>query len=923
QADGSITEINIDGEPRLFAFEWTNEAGEVIGNELDIENLESGFYTLQTTDSNNCVHTTDFFVPQTSSSPVSDGLIVPANCGEADGSITEINIDGDPTLFTFEWTNSEGEVIGNELDIENLESGNYSLQTTDSNNCTHITDFFVPQISDEPLDGGLVTPSNCGEADGSITDINIEGDTTLFTFEWTNSEGEIVGNELDVDNLEAGIYTLTFTDLIDCIHIVDFLVPETTESPLQGGVVSPSNCGEADGSITEISVDGDPISYTFEWRNTAGEIIGDALDLTDLSAGEYTLSVTDENGCESTETFIVLDEAAPELTDGTVSPANCGQADGNITDINIEGGAGDYTFLWTDEAGESRGEDIDLSDIPQGNYLLTATDAAGCVAVLSFEVSSTEAPELLGGVVSPQICDEINGGIEAVEVNGGNGLLDFTWFNSNNIEVGTNLDLNDISAGFYTLVVTDENGCTAELQLEIPHESAPQIGQAAINNARCGQANGSIQNVDMEGGTTPYTFTWTDADTNTYPNTGETPNLLNVEAGIYTLEVVDANDCSSSLDFEILDEGSLVASGGLVAASTCGDANGSIEAIDIEGGVEPFDYEWRDSNNGLVGTSETLEGVLAGNYTLDITDNNGCEASLAFEVLDIAAPVLTGGIVGLSSCGNSDGEVLGVNIEGGTEPYLFRWQNAEGTFFGDEIDLTNAAAGDYTLLVSDANDCEVSLGFNISDIGAPSISEGSTSNTICGSSDGRISGIEVSGGTGDLTIRWTNTLGELLGENMDISNLLAGEYTLTVEDENGCIASENFVVEDILPPSILGATITPANCAASDGSITGLIVEKGTPPFDYEWRFVETNQVIGNTAEIENLAAGIYALVITDDNDCTDSQQFEITNPDAPILNLEEVTASECGEEGTGSATISVLGAAQPIQIEWNTDPPQ
>ncbi|MFK7905433.1 MAG: gliding motility-associated C-terminal domain-containing protein, partial [Chitinophagales bacterium] len=640
--------------------------------------------------------------------------------------------------------------------------------------------------------------------------------------------------------------------------------------------------------------------------------------------GEYTLIVTDENGCSDQLSFTTFDEAAPQLSGGIIDPSNCEQADGNITDINIEGGNPPYTYAWTNADGESHGEEISLSNAPQGNYVLTATDVDGCSTTLSFEILDTEAPVLVGGVIAPTTCSEANGSIEEIEVNGGNGELTFVWLDSENSEISADLNLNTVLAGTYTFIATDEEGCTAELQFEIPDEAAPQVIEGLVNNARCSEENGGISNVIIEGGIPPYSYNWTDASNNGYENTGENEaTLLNIAAGVYDLEVMDANGCVASLAFEVLDEASPVASGGVVNASTCSEENGSIEGVEIEGGTAPFRFEWRDTNGNLVSEAENLSGVLAGNYAVQIIDDNGCETDLAFEIPNIAAPILSEGTIDLSSCGNSDGGVLGVKVEGGTEPYAFTWQDKNGEIFGDEIDLTNVTAGTYTLIVTDFNNCDVSLGFNVSDVGAPSISGGTPNQTVCGSQDGEITGIEVSGGTGALAIRWTNLEGEVISENLEISDLSAGEYTFTVEDEGGCIASQSFVIDDIPPPLILGATLTPASCGASDGRISEIVLTDGSAPFRFEWSNADTNEVLGEDVELGGLTAGTYILIVMDDNNCSDSREFVLENLDAPELSLDDVTISDCTEEGTGSATVKVLGGTAPFDFEWDTDPPQ
>ncbi len=928
-ANGSITNISLESGVAPFTYEWQDGAGEILNagevspDALQLEDILAGTYTIIVTDSKGCAVSLQFEIEDAPSPQLSAGTATETICGEANGTISGVAIEGGTEPFTLEWKNETGETVGNDLDVENLETGNYTLQITDFNGCSHDIEMFVPEALPPQLQGGEVTPTTCSEANGSIEGIEVLDGAEPFEYRWLDDLGEAVGFEATLTDVMAGDYTLEVLDANGCLVSLPWTIEDQAAPQLLGGEVVPSSCGKADGAIQNIEANGGTGDLVFEWQNASGETVGNDLTISDIAAGEYTLFVTDENGCMAEIAFTTFDEAAPQLSGGTLTYSNCEQADGSVTDVTIDGGTSPYTYEWTNENNEVVGENISIYDVPEGIYVLTATDADGCITTLSFYMADNPPPGLLGGVVTPTTCSEANGSIEEIEVEGGEGLLTFSWRDSDNNEISTELQLTDVAAGTYTLFITDEKGCQDELQYEIPDQPSPQIIEGLVNNTRCSEANGGISNVTIEGGVEPYTYNWVDAESNAYENTGTDANLLNVAAGNYILEVTDANGCRTDLAFEILDEASPTASGGLVNATTCSEANGSIEDVAIEGGKAPFNFEWRDVNGNIVGTEEVLSEVLAGSYTVYITDDNGCETDLAFEIADIPSPILSEGTVDLSSCGNSDGGVMDVNIEGGTAPFTYRWENVEGEILGSDIDLTDVTAGDYTLTAIDANGCEASLGFNVSDVGAPTISGGEASQTICGSSDGRITGIEVSGGTGGLTTTWTDAEGTVLGENVDIFNLAAGEYTFIAVDVSGCIASQSFVIEDIPPPAILGATVTPATCGASDGRISALVVENGTEPFSFEWRNMDTDVVIGVDMELSDLAAGTYSLLLTDANDCSDLRKFILENLDAPELSLEEVTTSDCAEIGTGSATVKVLGGTAPFDFEWDTDPPQ
>ena len=478
----------------------------------------------------------------------------------------------------------------------------------------------------------------------------------------------------------------------------------------------------------------------------------------------YIVTVTDQNSCIGLDTLTITVNPNPiiDLTSMVLVNENCGTSNGSITGITATG-IPTLTYDWDDGSG-SVGSGLDLTPIAAGSYTLTVTDGNGCTAQSGpIVINNIAGPGIIGlGMVNtPDTCGQSVGGITGLTITGGAGTLTYDWSDGSS-SVGSSLDLTNVTAGVYTLTVTDSAGCSiTSILLVISEISGPTVDLTGQVNAAdtCGQLVGSITGTIASGGTSPYTYSWDDGSS----VIGTNADLTGLGVGSYNLTISDNAGCTvTGGPYVIVDvpAPTLDLTGIVVANAHCGQSDGNITGVIVIGGSGTISYSW-DDGTAAVGTAADLLNVLAGNYTLTVTDNAGCSSTgTPVAVLDLPGPTLNAGavVIALSSCGGSDGSITGINISGGSFPYNYTWSDGTSTV-GTSLNLLSQPAGTYTVTVTDGNGCTDTSGpYTISEFGAPTIDATAIIfiPETCDSINGSIGGITVSGGTAPISYSWSD-----------------------------------------------------------------------------------------------------------------------------------------------------------------------
>src|SRR5690606_29319420 len=470
---------------------------------------------------------------------------------------------------------------------------------------------------------------------------------------------------------------------------------------------------------------------------------------------------------------------------------------GTIT-LTIEGGTPNYTISWTGPDGFTS-SDKDLTDLAPGTYNVTVTDANGCEATTSVEVGVEDVTITVTPVIVNTTCIATIGSID-ITVAGGTEPYDFAWTGPDGFTATTE-DIADLAAGDYTVVVTDANGCETEQTFTVGTEDVTITLTGVAVDAVCTASNGAIT-LTIEGGTPDYTISWTG------PNgfTSSDKDLTDLAPGTYNVTVTDANGCEATTSVEVGVDDVTITVTPVIVNTTCIAAIGSID-ITVAGGTEPYTYLW---SNGA--TTEDIADLAAGDYTVVVTDANGCETEQTFTVGTEDVTITLTGVALDAVCTASNGTIT-LTIEGGTPNYTISWTGPNG-FTSSDKDLTDLAPGTYNVTVTDANGCEATTSV---EVGVDDVTITVTPvivNTTCIAAIGSID-IRVAGGTEPYTYLWSNG-----ATTEDIADLAASDYTVTVTDANGCETEQTVTVGTDDVTITVTPVIVDAVCTASNGTIT-------------------------------------------------------------------------------------------------------
>jgi gliding motility-associated-like protein len=521
---------------------------------------------------------------------------------------------------------------------------------------------------------------------------------------------------------------------------------------ITGAVSGQSNVscfGGTNGAAT-VTGAGGTASYSYSW--TPGSLNGTTQSA--LSAGAYTVTITDANSCTGTTTVTITQPTALTAT-ATSTPATCGSNNGTAT-VTPTGGTTSYSYAWS----PSGGTGATASNLASGSYSVTVTDGNGCTTTASTSVGSNGGPSISLSGSSDVSCNGDNDGTATVTGSGGTGTLSYNWTPGNL----TGTSQNALTAGTYTVTVTDQNGCANSTSVTINEPSALTLTQGTINPANCGASDGSAS-VNGSGGTGALSYTWT-------PNVSTTAFANNIAAGSYIVVAADQNGCSATVNFTVSSIGGptvSIASSNDVSCfgSTDGDATAS-----ATGGTAPYTYSWSPSG----GSAATTTGLAAGNYTVTVTDNTGCIGTANVTIGPPSAITLTEAITD-ASCGNTDGQIS-VVASGGAGGFTYSWTpNGETT-----SSINNLGAGNYGITVTDANNCSKTENYSIVVTGSLTISVTPGIWTLNAGESVQLNA------TGADSYTWTpsNGLSCTDCQNPIASPSISTTYTVTGTDASGC-----------------------------------------------------------------------------------------------------------------------------------------
>ena len=597
---------------------------------------------------------------------------------------------------------------------------------------------------------------------------------------------------------------------VGTVHIGDLagFVP-----PVAATVVTDALCfGSADGQAT-ITVTGGVAPIVFTWPvGVANSSAANISSGTGLAAGSYDVVIQDAGGCSLTET-VVIDEPAI-LTGqifGTIDADCFGAATGEAT-VTPLGGTAPYTVIWDDPNTQITETAVNL---PSGTWTVEITDDNGCIGTASVDILDP-APFAATVTIDQNVsCNGANDGQATVNIVG-NPSVTFLW---NDPLAQTAATASNLPAGSWQVIVSSSSTCDTIVTVTItePGELLPIAVQTS--EVSCTGGNDGVASVTQTGGTAPFDYQWNDPTLSTNNQVGS------LAIGTYNVIVSDDNGCTATASVEITEPAPINIAVDIQDASCFGTASAQIIA-NVTGGTGSYSYAWTPGNL----TGQTVTGILAGTYSVTVTDANGCAET--FNNILVGQPTLVQATVSqlstISCFGANDGSIA-LNVVGGTPGYTFQWNDPT---IQTTATASNLSPGNYGVVVLDANNCPATLsGLLISepDVLAASVTQ-ETPITCEGGADG-VAQVSVTGGSLPYSYLWSDQAGQ---QSSTAIGLAQGTYTVAITDNNGCVTSASATIDAPIVPFTAGFSISPeTGLQPLELTITNTSVG-GT---SYEWQF--------------------------------------------------------------------------------------
>ena len=539
--------------------------------------------------------------------------------------------------------------------------------------------------------------------------------------------------------------------------------------------------------------------------------------------------------------------------------------------------------LWTQIIG-ANSANYDSPIITATTYYVRVARRNGCITFYASNVVSVtmKMSPMVTTTSTPTTCfGGANGSINLV-VNGGTAPYTYSW-NYGQIPANTQNPTN-LPAGTYTVTVTDAATCMAMPQIVVNQPASLVLTFNPVTNVKCYNDNTGTAVVQVTGGTAPYSYLWSNGAT--------APQNVGLSAGKYFVTVTDVKGCQKVSSVDITQPTALTTS---VSQNNipCNGGTGSA-TVNASGGTAAYTYFW---SNGQ--TTATATGLGAGVYTVIVRDAMWCQSTISVNITQPALLVVAPAKVDPSCNGANTGSIT-LNVSGGTAPYSYAWSNGATT-----PSLTNVGAGTYTVTVKDANGCTK---ISVVTLNQPAaiVATISSTNVKCNGDKNGTASVSVSGGTAPYTTQWSNN-----ATTAAITGLAAGNYTVTVTDNKGCVKTASVSISE--PAKlVVNPTGSALICGGGNDGTASVAVSGGTAPYKYKWSNGATS------SSLFGLTAGNYTATVTDASGCTATAVAVVSQP-SPIELTTVAENPKCYNGADGTAEVTVTGGTAPYTYLWST----
>lgn len=606
--------------------------------------------------------------------------------GRLDGSI-QINVTNGQEPYTYLWSNGSKNPT-----ITNIGTGIYTCTISDFGTCEIITEpIFVDFESIINYSLLSLNPPICqGQNNGTAT-LLISGGVPPYNIDWGNG---ISGSQ--VNNLESGEYIVTITDGSSCSIETDPITVISRQEITTGvALIRNVDCTGDNNGIIQLGINGGTPPYTVQWSNGMS-----MPTITQLPKGNYSVTITDQSGCNNTiEDIVITEPEGLNVSINNTEDINCPNDNTGMIDISVSGGTSPYSYFWSNG---QRTED--LININSGTYSMTVTDFNACFSVL--EDIIIEEPDPISVAIDNIInvnCPYSDEGYINVNVDGGQPTYTYNWSIIDGIESQNN-ELSELNSGLYSLTVVDEFGCKSDpLFFEIVNRNRAiniDISPQSLN--QCFEDSTASIAAIVENGVSPFDYNWSSGDRQISPFPNDT--IENLIASSYDVTVTDSEGCTGISDIVVLTEPEELTFDVIqTLENECWYDNQGLIELEISGGTGDRNVMW---NNGALGM---INNELSnGQYQATITDDNNC--SVITNLISVTSHQAIEIDAIIKDTDSNDGEI-DLTTLGGLTPLSYTWNGP--ILLPSTSKIENLIPGEYQVRIEDREGCFLDTIFTV------------------------------------------------------------------------------------------------------------------------------------------------------------------------------------------------------------------
>lgn len=830
------------GGTQPYSYLWNDPQNQVTQKAV---NLAPGTYSITVTDAKNCTFVTTATVG--APAPLAAGFtnVVDEQCAFACDGAASVQVTGGTGPYNYLW--DAPSLPDGTPDVTDLCPGSYFVTVQDFLGCTTSGKVSIAAAIPIEIHIDSIPPACASFQDGSIF-ATVSGGSLPYDIQWSNG-----ATGAGISSLACGTYQMTLTDNAGCVKIDTIVLSCPAAIVVDSMRAVQVTCfGDNNGQITAFAQGGTgPLTY--KWNDPAMQSGPVAVN---LAAGNYTVTITDGNGCTSTASAQITQPSLLTVSAAKTDVTCFGGTDGTAT-ANPVGGTTPYDFTWNwPQPGQT------INNLPAGNYIVTVSDANGCTALTNVSVTQPATALQLIASQSRLACfGESNGESVAAAIGGNGPAYVYSWSNGQSGSTATGLTVGTIS-----VTASDSKGCTTVQSVEIQQYEKIEVAIAFVPPSCYNRSDGQAAINLLNGGaglgdTSKYNYLWN------VPGAPSSLYLNNLTGGqTYTVTVTDLEGCSGSATITMTRPPEIEATIGIQNVSCFGAADGSAEVTAVSGANLPVTHTWDNSTTGPL-----VENLAPGTYLLHTVDAKGCTSNDTISITEPAPLELSFDLVALK-CSYDSNAVLTAIIQGGTPEYIVQWSNGM-----TGIQIGDLGPGMYAAEITDANGCKLTDSIEVERPDSLMIQIEKTDPNCFGGSDGRIRLLVTNG---QPPLRYSVNGGAFGGSSTFIG-LGAGNYTFQIKDGNGCVS--NFYDALGQPPQV-GVTLS----ADSTSIVLGDSLQISADVFntvglvEFDWRsFLLENLVCLDSPEcsmiqVKPYQTNTYVVKVEDENGCRGEAQITI-----------------------------------------------